>query len=170
MLVRDIEKEATGQKKNWFVVYTAPKAEKQLQERLTKMGVEVFLPLHLSPRKWSDRLKLLAIPLFPSYLFVYIQQAKLYDLMRIPGIVRIIYFGGKPAVVKAQEINAIKQFLEYANGKECRIELDDEVRVAIGPMENNCGKVIKIGKKYAVLLLEKLNLQVQVALESVVKS
>lgn len=171
MIKADIQKDkkTVEQCQAWYVVYTAPKAEKQVQQRLTEQGVEVFLPLHLSPRKWSDRVKLVEMPLFPSYLFVYTRQSALYDLVRVPGVARIVYFEGQPAVVRSQEIKAIRQFLAYANGRACRIELDDEVRVAIGPLQDTGGKVIKIGKKYVVLLLDKLGLQVQVALDAVVK-
>jgi len=163
------DKESVEQCQAWYVVYTAPRAEKQVQQRLTEQGIEVFLPIHLSPRKWSDRVKMVEMPLFPSYLFVMARKSDLYDLVRIPGLARIVYFEGEPATVRPQEIRAIRQFLEYANGKACRLELDDEVRVAIGPMKDAGGKVIKIGKKYVVLLLDKLGLQVQVALDAVVK-
>jgi transcription antitermination factor NusG len=164
-----INKDLGEQKPAWFVFYTAPKAEKQVEQRLADQGEEVFLPMHMSPRKWSDRIKMVEMPLFPSYLFVRTIHANLYDLVRIPGVARVIYFEGKPAVVRPQEIKAIQQFLAYANGKACRLALDDEVRIAIGPLKNTGGKVIKIGKKFAVLLLDTLGLQVQVALDSVVK-
>ncbi len=163
------DKESVEQCQAWYVVYTAPRAEKQVQQRLTEQGVEVFLPIHLFPRKWSDRIKMVEMPLFPSYLFVMTRKSDLYELVRIPGLARIVYFEGEPAVVRPQEIRAIRQFLECASGKACRLELDDEVRVAIGPMKDAGGKVIKIGKKYVVLLLDKLGLQVQVALDAVVK-
>ncbi len=171
MIKADIQKDkrTAEQSHFWYVVYTAPKAEKQVQQRLTEQGVDVFLPIHLSPRKWSDRIKMVEMPLFPSYLFVFTRQSALYELVRVPGVARIVYFEGQPAVVRSQEIKAIRQFLECASGKACRLELDDEVRVAIGPMKDAGGKVIKIGKKYAVLLLDKLGLQVQVALDAVVK-
>jgi transcription antitermination factor NusG len=109
------------------------------------------------------------MPLFSSYLFVHTTRAALYDLTRVNGVARIVYFEGQPAVVRPQEIKAIRQFLAYANGKACQLELDDEVRVAVGPMKDTGGKVIKIGKKYVVLLLDKLGLQVQVAMDTVIK-
>ena len=168
MTTGEIKKDINN-KAAWYVVYTAPKAEKQVQQRLAEQRIEVFLPLHLAPRKWSDRVKLVEMPLFPSYLFVYTQQSALYDLVRVSGITRVIYFEGQPARIRPQEIKAIRQFLEYANGRSCRVELDDDVRVAIGPLKDAAGKVIKVGKKYAVLLLDKLGLQVQVALDTVVK-
>jgi transcription antitermination factor NusG len=164
-----INKNSGEQKSAWYVVYTAPKAEKQVQQRLTEQGVEAFLPLHLSPRKWSDRVKLVEMPLFPSYVFVHCYQARLYDLVRLPGIARIVYFEGQPAIVRQQEIKAIQEFLEYANGRACQIALNDEVKVAIGPLKDTGGKVMKIGKKFAVLMLDQLGLQVQVALDTVVK-
>ncbi|MDO9634452.1 MAG: UpxY family transcription antiterminator [Paludibacter sp.] len=169
MSTSPIIKDLGEQKLAWYVIYTAPKAEKQVQKRLQDAGEEVFLPIHLAPRKWSDRVKMVEVPLFPSYLFVHTAQARLYDLIRIPGIARVIYFEGQPAEVGAQEIKAIQEFLAYANGRACRIELDDEVRVAVGPLKNTSGKVIQIGKKYAVLLLDTLGLQVQVALDTVLK-
>ena len=49
------------------------------------------------------------------------------------------------------------------------VGLDDEVKIAVGPMKDAGGKIIKIGKKYIVLLLDKLGLQVQVSLDAVVK-
>jgi transcription antitermination factor NusG len=171
MLMGEITKDikTVEQSHAWYVVYTAPKAEKQVEQRLINQGFEVFLPLHLTPRKWSDRIKMVEMPLFPSYLFVLTRKSDLYDLVRVPGLARIVYFEGEPAVVRPQEIRAIRQFLECANGKSCSLELDDEVKVAVGPMKDAGGRVIKIGKKYAVLLLDKLGLQVQVALDAVVK-
>ena len=35
---------------NWNVLYTAPRAEKQVKERIAALGVECFLPLHRTPR------------------------------------------------------------------------------------------------------------------------
>lgn len=160
---------SVDKRKAWYVIYTAPKAEKQVQQRLIEQGVEVFLPLHLAPRRWSDRVKMVEMPLFPSYIFVYTQQAMLYDLVRITGIARVIYFEGQAAEVRPQEIKVIRQFLEYANGRGTSIELDDEVQIAIGAMKEKTGKVIKVGKKFAVLVLDQLGLQVQVELDQLVK-
>ena len=53
---------------NWNVLYTAPRAEKQVKERIAALGVECFLPLHRTPRVWSDRVKIVEVPLFSSYI------------------------------------------------------------------------------------------------------
>ena len=46
---------------NWNVLYTAPRAEKQVKERIAALGVECFLPLHRTPRVWSDRVKIVEV-------------------------------------------------------------------------------------------------------------
>ena len=151
------------------MLYTKPRAEKQVAVRLTDAGEEVFLPLHLAPRKWSDRVKLVEMPLFSSYLFVNTTKAKLYDVVRIPGVARIIYFEGEPATVHQKEINGLMRFLEYANGRMCHIEPDDEVRIAVGPFKDLEGKVLKITKTKVMLRLATLGLIAHVQLDQIVK-
>jgi transcription antitermination factor NusG len=154
---------------NWYVLYTTPRAEKQLAERLTKMGVICFLPLHKTPRKWSDRVKMVEMPLFPSYLFVYTQAENIYNILKVQGAVRFVWFEGKPAILDKREIDAIKEFLTYAEGKECRYEIDEELKIAFGPLTNKVGKLKKIHSKHLVLMLEKTGMQVMVELDKVVK-
>jgi len=154
---------------NWFVLYTTPRAEKQLAERLTNQGITCFLPLHKTPRKWSDRVKMVEVPLFSSYLFVNTLPEKLYDILKVPGAVRFIWFEGKPAIVDKREIDAIKKFLTYAEGKECLYEINDELKIAFGPLTDKVGKLKKIQGKYLLLMLEKTGLQVMVEIDKVVR-
>ena len=152
---------------NWFVLYTAPRMEKKLAERLTDMGITCFLPLHKAPRKWSDRVKMVEVPLFPSYLFVQAHPGALYDILKIPGAIRFVWFEGKPAIMQKGEIEAIRKFLVYAEGKECRYEIDEELKISFGPLTDKVGKLKKIHGKYLVLMLEKTGLQVMVEIDKV---
>jgi transcription antitermination factor NusG len=154
---------------NWYVLYTAPRAEKKVALRLQECGAEVFLPLHLSPRKWSDRVKMVETPLFSSYLFVYSKREKLYDFLKTAGLARIIYFEGQPATLRNSEIESIKKFLTLAVGKNCRFEVDEELKILYGPLRDKVGKVKILKGKYAVLILEKTGLQVMVETEKLQK-
>ena len=69
----------------WYVLYTAPRAEKQVDQRLKKEGITTFLPLHLSPRRWSDRIKLIEVPLFSSYIFIYTAEFSFTGLLQCRG-------------------------------------------------------------------------------------
>ena len=154
---------------SWYVLYTAARAEKQVAQKLKSYEVEAYLPLHLSPRKWSDRVKLIEMPLFSSYIFVRTTDEKLRTLVSISGISRIVFHNGSPAVVRDSEIEAIRLFTEQARGKACNFDVDDEVLIACGPLKDKSGKLIKIGKKYVVLHIEQLGLTVSLKQEQLVK-
>ena len=102
------ELKINADKTSWYVLYTAPRAEKQVRDRIDALGVECWLPLHRAPRVWSDRVKIVELPLFNSYLFVRCTDPELRNLTRVYGVARIVYYNGKPAVVRQKEIDAIQ--------------------------------------------------------------
>ena len=154
---------------NWYILYTAARAEKQVEKRLNLDGIETFLPLHLSPRKWSDRVKLVEVPLFSSYIFVRTTDEILRTLVSLPGISRIVYFNCGPAIVRQKEIDAIRQFVKEANGKECTFGVDEEVLIACGPLKDISGKVKKVRKEQVILYIEQIGMSVSINLNQIVK-
>ena len=148
---------------SWFVLYTSARAEKRVLDRISEMEIEVYLPLHKVKRRWSDRIKLIEIPLFNSYVFVKCNEHKLRELLLIYGVSRIVYYLGKPAIVRDCEIDSIKEFLEVAAHKEI-ITCGDEVDIICGPFENRGGKVLEIGDKWAKLYLKELGAKIYVSL------
>jgi len=152
-------------KNNWYVLYTSPRFEKRVKERVEQNGIECYLPLHRCPRVWSDRVKLVDIPLFHSYIFVSCKAHEVMPLIRINGVVRVVYYNGKPAVIRQFEIDTIKQFLEKA--KEKVLVAGEDVEILTGSMKKRNGKIVKIKKKYIVLHIEQLAATVCVNIESI---
>ena len=155
--------------RKWYVLYTTPRAEKQVEQRLIEAGIETFLPVHVSPRKWSDRVKYVEMPLFSSYIFVHTTDSVLRNLLRINGVVRIVFHSGAPAVIRDSEIVAIRSFLLKAREKELIYEIGDELIIACGPMKDISGKIKKINKTHLLLHLEQLGCTVSVAINQVVR-
>lgn len=147
-----------GTRVKWYVLYTSPRAEKQVKEKLEMQGVECFLPLHRTPRVWSDRVKLVDVPLFNSYLFVKCRESDILSLNRISGVVRVVFYDNKPAVIRQKEIDAIQLFLKEAEGKA--LCTGDEVEILTGSMKNKSGTIVCIRKKYLVLRVDQLAAQV----------
>ena len=54
----------------WFAAYTSPRHEKHVSQQMERRGIQNFLPLYTSIRRWKDRRKELELPIFPGYLFV----------------------------------------------------------------------------------------------------
>ncbi len=150
---------------NWYALYTAPRAEKQVNDRIAGLGIDCWLPLHRCPRVWSDRVKIVDLPLYTSYIFVHCEETKLRELLRVYGVSRIVYYDGKPAIIRQKEIDAIREFLDMAAGK--KLYVGDEVEILCGALKNVSGKVRKIKKNYLVLFLEQMGATVCVNLEEV---
>lgn len=153
--------------KQWYAIYTAPRAEKRVQERLNGLGVECWLPLHRSPRVWSDRIKIVEVPLFSSYLFVHCLEPELRPLLKVNGVSKIVYYDGAPAIVREKEIDAIRKFLSKA--AENVLCPGDEVEVICGTLKNISGKIQRIKRNYLALFLEQLGATVCVKLNTVKK-
>lgn len=153
------------QEKKWYVLYTAPRAEKIVEKRLKGEGTEVFLPIYRSKRKWSDRVKMVELPLFNSYVFVHSTEYKLRTMTVVPGVVRVVYYVGKPAVVRDDEIESIKEFLKMTEHNQV-ISQGDIVQILGGAFQKVSGKVVRIEDKYAYLYIEVLNTIVMVTVET----
>ena len=154
-----------GSKYKWYTLYTKPRFEKRVKEELESNGVECYLPLHRTPRVWSDRVKLVDMPLFNSYIFVKSKESEILSLVRTKGVVRVVYYDGKPAIIREKDIDSIKIFLEAAAGKV--LCAGDEVEILAGSMKNKSGKIMKIKKNVLVLHIEQLAATVCVNTKSV---
>ncbi|MDR2805410.1 MAG: UpxY family transcription antiterminator [Dysgonamonadaceae bacterium] len=107
----------------WYVVYTKPKHENKVHQQLLADKYEAYLPLKKHHSVWSDRQKVLYKPLFPSYVFVYLDNIALYyKILKIYGTLAFIMFAGKFATVTEDEINKIKQVLAECNNIEVSSE------------------------------------------------
>jgi transcription antitermination factor NusG len=96
---------------NWLVLYTKPKNEVKVAERLTAAGITVYCPMVTTLRQWSDRKKKVTVPLFNSYVFVQLSEVQRPAVFDIPSVVRYLFWLGKPAVVREEEITALKEML-----------------------------------------------------------
>ncbi|MFN5374828.1 MAG: UpxY family transcription antiterminator [Chitinophagaceae bacterium] len=141
--------------KHWFVLYTRSNCEKKVSELLTKREIENYCPLNKVYRQWSDRKKIVDMPLFSSYVFVRVLEKELTGLKSLTSnIVNLVYWLGKPAVVKDQEIDNIKFFLnEYSNIKleKRNVDINEDVLIMRGPFFNQQG-VVKSIKNNSVLV------------------
>ncbi len=140
----------------WLVGYCAPRSEKQVYEKLTNQGYTVYLPLAKTSRKWSDRVKIVEVPLFTSYIFVYLNEFEVYEsLKNTTQLVRYIYSQGKFAEVTQKEIDSIKKFLTKTEGYQFSFEENQQVEVREGLLKGRKGTITKLGKTKMQLRIEE---------------
>ena len=97
---------------SWNVLYTKPRSEKKVAERLINFGYTVYCPVRVENRQWSDRKKKVAIPVLPSMIFIKVNENKRSEVFNIPGTVRYLYWLGQIVKISNDEINCLKDSLE----------------------------------------------------------
>ena len=132
--------------KFWIVIYTKPRHEKHVAEELKLKGYEIYLPLIKKRRKWSDRKKIVAFPLFKSYIFVKTELNKTLPISQTSGIIRLVKFGDNIAIVKDSSINSIKLMLDGGYNPEITDYFikGDSVVVKEGALKGIQGEVVRI--------------------------
>lgn len=147
--------------KKWYAVYTKPRWEKKIDAALIKKGIESWCPLQKIERQWSDRKKIIEEPLFKSYVFVRIDKTERARVLMTDGLLNFVYYLGKPAVIKNEEIQIIKSYLLEKDvtisiiSKEGFVE-DSKIIVNHGVFMGNQGTVLRGGKKKVYVKLETL--------------
>lgn len=144
---------------NWYVVYTKPKWEKKVAEQLTQRGVECYCPLIIQVRQWSDRKKKVEVPLFNSYIFVRLAEVDRNLVFESTGVVRYLFWLGKPAVVRDEEINTIKKWLMTPDKFEISVsslQVGDKVVLDSGPFKSQEAIVQEVNKNNYILVLESM--------------
>jgi len=96
--------------KNWYIVYTKPKHEKKVTNLLKKRKIETFCPINCIRIQGFRHSKILEEPLFRSYVFINIANSEVFQIKHIDGVISLLYWMGKPAIIKEEEIEAIKEF------------------------------------------------------------
>ena len=154
--------------KNWYAVYTKPRWEKKICEQLERKRLSFYCPMNKVRRKWSDRYKVIEEPLFKSYVFVHISDEEKTRVRLTDGVVNFLYWNGKPAIIKEQEIEIIRKFLNEYSDVEVRpvtLESGQKVRVKTGLMMDTEGIVIKVLNNRAFVLLESLGYELTAQFE-----
>jgi transcription antitermination factor NusG len=147
---------------NWYAVHTRPRWEKKVAGLLDAKDIEYYCPLNKVKRKWSDRSKIVLEPLFKGYVFVHVEEKKKWDLLEINGIVNYVYWLGKPAIIRKNEIVTIKKFLnEFSNVEviNTRLELNSTVRIKQGVLMNYEGILLEIMGSRAIVKINSMGLQ-----------
>lgn len=157
---------------SWYVLYTKPRTERRVAERLKSLGITVFNPLITEIRQWSDRRKKVQVPLFKSYVFIKIEDSQRNQVFDIPGVVRYMYWLGKPALVRDSEIEVIKQWLEQDEVDEMEVQHlseGDQITLRNGAFKNQEAIIKEVGKRRTRLILPHLNCTVQVTTRDMIE-
>ncbi|MBC7887714.1 MAG: UpxY family transcription antiterminator [Ferruginibacter sp.] len=147
---------------HWFAVYTKPRWEKKVATILDEKGIENYCPLNKVVKQWSDRKKIVLEPVFKSYVFVRVPDAEKWELRSIYGIINFVYWLGKPARIKDQDIYTIRKFLHEFSDVEVEqnlgLTVNSKVRVKQGVLMNYQGILVELSGSRAKVRIESMGI------------
>ena len=93
---------------SWYAIWTRSRHEQVVRQQLERKAVEAFLPTIPRWSRWKDRKKKIDWPLFPGYCFARFPSDASLDILKCTGVVNIVSFEGKPALIPNREIESIR--------------------------------------------------------------
>jgi transcription antitermination factor NusG len=131
----------------WYALHTRCRHEKRAAEELQEKGIRVFLPSYKEQRRWSDRRKIIEVPLFSCYVFVHLIAASPARLkaLQVFGILKFVAFNGVPAAIPPAQIASVQTILERSKGfSPFRfVEVGQRVRIRGGALDGVEGVLVE---------------------------
>ena len=151
---------------SWFAIRVKSRCERAVSDALRNKGYDEFLPLYWSKRRWSDRVKVMQLPLFSGYTFCRFDLSNRVPILTTPGVVLIVGRGRTPLPIDSKEVDAIR--LALNSGQQVvpwpRLEVGRSVRIEEGSLRGLEGVVLRF-KGATQLILGVQLLQRAVAVE-----
>ena len=101
-------------------------------------------------------------PVFKGYVFVRLENTKKWEVKNVNGILNFVYWLGKPAQIRDEEIDIIRMFLNEFNDVQVEPKgfvVNTEVRIKQGVLMNYKGIVVEVLGNRAVVKIDTLDLQ-----------
>lgn len=149
-----------AQEVKWYVIYVRSRSEKKVAERLERARISFFLPLIKVKKAWSDRVKLVELPLFSGYIFVQTSPSQFTEVRMVEGVVGFVRSASEYPSIPEEQIAAIRHFLETGLPGDAvpdDFETGEMVRVHFGPLMGCEGELIEIrNEKHFIVRIEAI--------------
>jgi transcription antitermination factor NusG len=151
----------------WYALTVKHQHEVAARSALEFKGFEALAPTYRARRRWSDRVKEIDLPLFAGYVFCRFAFSERVKVIDVPGVAKVVEFGGQPAEISEGEITAIRTVI--ASKLPVRpwpcLKPGDRVRVERGPLRGVEGTLLREERDRLQLVIGIEMLQRSLAVE-----
>jgi transcription antitermination factor NusG len=139
---------------HWYAVYTCSNREKKVAAEISRRGLLSYLPMYRTARRWSDRRIQLDLPLFQSYVFVHFDLSDRLKVLQVPGVVRLVGFGGLPAALPDEQIESLRAGLSGTLLAKPHpfLTVGRRVRIKQGPLAGMRGILLRRKGRFRVVI------------------
>lgn len=153
----------------WFALETRHRFEKKIFTQLRHQGFNVFLPLLTEHHRWSDRQKMVTVPLFPGYAFVHLDQTRdsWQIVSRTVGIIRFVSFGGTVVAIPPKQIEDLQLLLQQKGLFSLHpfVHAGQRVRIRGGCLHGLEGLLVQHEKKKLVISIQSIQRSLALEIE-----
>jgi transcription antitermination factor NusG len=155
---------------HWYAIRTRSRHEKMVVKQLDGLGVENFLPLVLSVRRWSDRAVKVEMPLFPGYAFVRLVYTpnERVRVLRTHGVVDFVGTQGRGTPIPDKQIEDVRLLLgnKIPFKNSASLKVGQKVRVRGGAIDGVEGILTaRRGQRSLVIFIEPIQRSLSIDLE-----
>ena len=146
----------------WLVLYTKPNYELKVAQGINTLGINAYCPTFIQIKHYSDRKKKVQKPLLPSYVLVQLSEQERPKVFAISGVVRYLFWLGKPAVVREQEIELLRTNLNgiFDESNIFKLSIGKQYTIPSGLFKGQSGIIKNVLKNKLRLELPSLGLYV----------
>lgn len=143
-----IETAAPQRSGPWYALYVRPNAEQAVAKMLREKGYDAFTPTYRLRSRWSDRVVESERPCFPSYVFGRFDAEIKAPIVSTPGVIRIVGFAGRAAVLPDAEMDAVLRLSESMLARPHPfLRVGQRVSVRSGPLAGAEGFLVKFKRE-----------------------
>lgn len=140
----------------WFAIQTRPRYEKKVTAELEEKGIRTFLPIHSVKHQWSDRYRMVDLPLFPGYVFVHIAPAlpDRVSVLRTNGVMSFVGVRNAGIPIPDGEIEAIQAVINGGVAYEPYpyLQVGQAVRIRGGCLDGIGGVLVAINGDQSLIV------------------
>jgi transcription antitermination factor NusG len=158
------------QKPSWYAVQTRAQHEKSVAYRFERSGIETFLPLISEVHRWSDRKKIVQLPLFGCYVFarIFPNNQDRIRLLRVDGVLSLVGKRGEGTPIPDEQIEAVKVLIEQRLPWSSHpfLKVGHRVRIRSGALDGMEGVLVSCnGDKSLVVSVDAIQRSLAVRIE-----
>jgi transcription antitermination factor NusG len=155
---------------SWYAIHTRSRHEKVVVQRLAQVGVETYLPIVMETRRWSDRKKLVEIPLFGCYIFARLAATRNERLrvLTVEGVLEIVGNRGEGLAIPPAQIDAVRMVIENSLPFTAHpfLKIGQRVRIRSGALQGMEGTLVsRNGSDTLVISIDALHRSLAVRIE-----
>ncbi len=154
----------------WYAIHTRPRHEKTVVAELTQKGITTYLPLLTQIHHWSDRRKLVQVPLFSCYVFI---QAVLTpevrgSVLRVWGALGFVGPNREAREIPASQIDDVRRLLSCDKSIVANplLKIGKRVRIRGGCLDGMEGVLVgSRGNRSMVISVDSIEQSLSISVE-----